>query len=157
MLPELQNYYFKRDLLKNFLSQLSDEETKIVVKNLNYCVYWIIGHLASSRKSMLNLLNIDYDLNISLECFKKGSSGIYQPEWPKFSEFLNHFNKMGDVIFNWLEKDNVEIINKKMKYVLSEEIVTVGDNLRFLLFHEDYHFGQIGLILRLLGKRGIGV
>ena len=157
MLPELQNYYFKRDLLKNLLSQLSEEEIKTNIKILNKCVYWIIGHIAGARFSILKLLNINYDLNISFERFRKGSSGNYKTEWPEFLEILNHFNTMGELIFNYLDKNDSKLINEKMKYVINDETVTVGDNIKFLLFHEDYHIGQLGLILKLLDKNGIGV
>ena len=144
-------------ILKDFISQLSEDEIRIIIKNLNNCVYWIIGHLTGARLSMLKLLDIHYEMPISIESFKKGSPGTYNPEWPAFSELFNHFNKMGDMIFNWLEKNNSELLNKKMKYVLNDDIVTTGDNLKFLIFHEDYHIGQIGLILKYLGKKGIGV
>ena len=55
MLPEIRYYYFKRDLITNLLSQFSEEEMKVQIKGLNNCVYWLIGHLTSSRLSMLNL------------------------------------------------------------------------------------------------------
>lgn len=157
MLPEIRNYYFKRDLITNLLSQFSEEEMKVQIKGLNNCVYWLIGHLTSSRLSMLKILELPYDLDIPLDYFKKGSPGKYNTDWPALTDILDNFHMMGNNIFKLFNKNVDGIMKKEMKYLLSDEKATVGDNIEFLIFHEDYHFGQIGLILKLLNKKGIGV
>jgi hypothetical protein len=157
MLPELQNYYFKQELLKNFISQMSKDELSLSGNGDYNSIYWIMGHLTGARFSMLKLSGIAYDLPLAMDFFKKGSSNVHHSEWPDFSLLCDHFEKMGILFYTWLAKNDQKVLQKQMKYVINDEIVTLAENLRFLIFHEDYHVGQIGIILKLLNKKGIGV
>ena len=157
MLAQLQVYQTKQYILKGLLEQLSGEEIYQVVENVNNSIYWLVGHMTGARLSMLKLLDIEYKLDLDLQPFRKSASSSNISDGPEFSVMLKHFDKMGDMLYENLQNLDTNVLGRPMKYIISDKMVTVGDNLRFLIFHEDYHIGQIALIIRMKGKKGIGV
>ena len=155
MLAEILIFNTKKETIKGLISQLSEEEVHKVIDKVNNSVYWIIGHLTGARLSMLKLLGIKYDPGIDLHYFKKGS--LHTTKGPEFTILMDQFEKAGDLLYNALTKADPEWLKKPMKYIVNENMATVADNIQFLIFHEDYHIGQIALIIRMMGKKGIGV
>ncbi|MBN2423687.1 MAG: DinB family protein [Calditrichaceae bacterium] len=154
MLNEMQIFNTKKEIVKDLISQLSKEEVYEVIGKANNSIYWIIGHLTGARLSMLKLLGIKYDPGIDLHYFKKGSP--HTTKGPEFTLLMSQFEKAGEQLYSALEKADPEWLKKPMKYIVNENMVTVADNIQFLIFHEDYHIGQIALIIRMMGKKGIG-
>lgn len=144
------NLKFGNDLLLRLLNRFDKEQLRKPVYPNGSCVQWIVGHIASGRKSMIKMLDIQNGEEDWPEGFKRGSCGQYKNSWPEISLMKEYLKKSIDMICSKLEREG-EILKEEAKHFLSEKKLTKSHNFQFLMFHEAYHIGQIGMAGNLFG------
>lgn len=144
------NMKLGNDILIKLLNQFNPEQLRKPIYSNGCCVHWIAGHIAKGRKIMLEILEIQNRNEVWLDIFKRGSSGQYSQSWPEISKLKDYLEKSVTKIYSKLENQK-NILQKEATSLFSEEKQTVGYNLQFLMFHEAYHIGQIGMTANLFG------
>jgi uncharacterized damage-inducible protein DinB len=111
------------------------------------CINWVIGHIITSRDTMLKLLGRKSVLDEGQSAvYARGSSGQVFTE---FKQLVAHLRDTHKSLISALKTIGPKELDNK-----SRPGKTVADDLAFLYFHEAYHTGQLGLLRRMVGKTG---
>ncbi|HEU4365843.1 MAG TPA: DinB family protein [Candidatus Krumholzibacteria bacterium] len=134
------------------LEGISDEEGRRRPPQGGNSINWVVGHIVSYRRVVLELLG-------------------EQPTWPKERTEAYGRGSSGDArgdqilplaqLMEDLQATTAAIV-KRLEALPDGALETPGPNpkqtlgqhLAFLSFHESYHAGQVGLLRRLAGKPG---
>ena len=138
-----------KGVLERQFNGLTHEDSLLQVPFRGNCLNWVIGHIVNSRDSMLRVLDQETFLN-------EEQKTMYEPG----SEPLTHGSKACD--FNWLwdtyqkQYDILKVAIESKSVDELEQIVedsdrSVGERLRFLMWHETYHVGQTEYLRQLAG------
>lgn len=147
----LQLDYAARALSIN-LEGISEEASCVRPAGGGNSINWVLGHIASYRQLMLEKLGTTSVWPAQrTECYARGTSGEV-PDALRISTAasLDAIRAAGEILKPLLQALSPEA----MAGPSSNPRQTFGEQLSFLLFHESYHVGQIGLLRRLTGKPG---
>jgi len=133
------------------IDDISDEESLIVPQPAGNCMNWILGHIILSRNSMLKSLGQEeLRIQTKFEHYERGAASETDSQnLTSFEQLKNDFRSINERFLSVLNDIPLEKFNQ-----VSHTNKTLADDLAFLYFHEAYHAGQIGLIRRLLGRKG---
>jgi uncharacterized damage-inducible protein DinB len=141
--------------IDKLLDGITEQESLFQPQEAGNCVNWVLGHIIASRHGALKLL---------------GNGGIWGKE--ELSKYDRGGSPVTDVAtalsLESLRADEAatrELIAEALGAVseadLSQEVSdktlgeTVGAQLVGFQWHEGYHVGQLGLLRRVLGKKGV--
>ncbi|MDX1429486.1 MAG: DinB family protein [Rhodothermales bacterium] len=139
-------------LFNNVLDGISESEANTVLHPGTNNIKWLAGHLTSSRFGLKNLAGLDLK-DPHAELFGHGHGFRPDREYPTIDEIRSLWESISDPISAGLSRLPEETLNGP-----APTRVPIGDDtfegmLAFLLHHEAYHIGQIGLLRRQLGKK----
>ena len=119
--------------------------------------YWLLGHLTYCRMVMLVLAGeMDQaDLEAWRPIFGKGSKPTGTAPI-RMAELMEAFEDLGGQLVEVFKRLESDRLDEEAFREFPGGSKTNGQALAFLAFHDGYHVGQIGLIARLLGRRGLG-
>jgi uncharacterized damage-inducible protein DinB len=115
-------------------------------------INWVVGHIISSRQGVLTLLGAEPTWpRETTDAYARGTSGDIPAaaELP-LSRLLEDLSATTPIIVERLEA----LSGEELAAPSSNPEQTLGQRLAFLVFHESYHVGQLGLLRRLIGKPG---
>jgi hypothetical protein len=123
------------------------------------CLNWIAGHILASRASILEMLGEKPFLSEQEEKPYRRGSGPLKPgdECVEFDKLRAGLMQAGGIIVSKLKSlddDFVEAEIDPKEVPIPTEEPTRNGLLTFLLYHEAYHVGQLGIGRRLLAKEG---
>ena len=122
---------------------------------------WLVGHLANTINVLVILFILEGDSVLSKELghtfapdFAGGKTPTENPdEYPAWDEILALYNKVFDTAIEGLSKlDDSALPNplsSKMPDRLRDYFSSVEVTLGFMVSHDAYHRGQIGLLAKL--------
>ena len=144
---------FKRNLwvANRQIEDLSNEDCLLQPPFRGNCINWILGHLLSSRQTVLDMLAqdavIDHKELISYEYDSEPitaeSKGILSLE-----RLLELLEKAQTLISEGLSKVSEEDWNNKE---IDEKGTKLWERVEFLSWHETYHVGQLEYLRQLAG------
>ncbi len=145
-------------ILGNVLG-IDHEESLKQPQSEGNCLNWIAGHILSSRTSILETLGEKPFLSEEEEkAYRRGSEPLkLGDEGVDFDKLRAGLMQSGGIIvskLNSLEDDYMEAEIDPKEVPIPTEEPTRNGLLTFLLYHEAYHVGQLGMGRRLLGKEG---
>ncbi len=123
------------------------------------CLNWIAGHILAARRTILARLGEPAAGDgEELAAYRRGSQGLSagDPCLP-LDKLLAELKASGERIAALLEALDPAALEEPLEVAGvpgAPQKPTVGSFLTFLLFHESYHVGQLGLGRRLLGQPG---
>jgi len=113
------------------------------------CINWVLGHIVSYRNDILELLGAEPAIDKEKsEPYLRGTGPLEGAAAVDSDELLS------------LLKKSQEVLDGRLKEMKGDDLdkpagdKTVGARLAFLQFHETYHAGQLGVLRRILGKKG---
>lgn len=115
---------------------------------------WLVGHLATTRRWALRLLEISSDEEPWEKHFGQNCPATPQSDDIAPEMLLEAFVKNGELLREHISAMSVEGTEADFRD-FPDGSKTVSGGLHFLHFHESYHLGQIGLIRRAVGKPGL--
>jgi len=116
--------------------------------------YWVLGHLAISRRSLLRGLGKDLPQEPWEASFAKGSKpGQELTVAP--SVLTEDFNSSGRLLQEWLGSLDEKDASSPYVRKLPDGAQTKEEAARFYLWHESYHLGQLGILRKVCGKPGL--
>ncbi len=149
-------------LLAN-LEGISDEESVVQPKEAGNCVNWVAGHILMARGGLLKLLGEQPILSEEeAKPYQQGSPPLKPGDTRLPLDKLRvDLQKTGETISAKLRELPPEKLREELDdsafppIPVENKTKTLGTLITSLLFHEGYHAGQLGLLRRVLGKKGV--
>ncbi|MCB1055828.1 MAG: DinB family protein [Acidobacteria bacterium] len=119
------------------------------------CINWVLGHVVASRNGLLGLVERAPVWDDALaERYLRGSEAIggEGDGVLGFDRIVADFRSSQQPLLEGLGALSVEQLAEPAE--LFGRPMDRMSKLSFLVFHEGYHLGQLGLLRRLLGKPG---
>ena len=145
---------FKTGMLRGLVDGLDDADLRFRPAGGGNCAWWIVGHIATCRLPLGRMVGAELAPAGWEETFDMGSDGDPAAGWPDLAALLAVADERGEAIAAALPGAG-ELLAATAEHIITKAPTTGAVNVAFLLFHEDYHFGQLGFLRRLRGKPGI--
>lgn len=139
------------------LEGVTHEDSLIGGNPAGNCINWVLGHVVSTRSSIMKFVGVDQPHNDELDRYRRGTEPIGSGETLIDFSILR---RMLDDSQAQLLPALGEIPQARLDSPIPEEWGfpsgqgNIGNALARLAAHESYHNGQIGLLRRILGKEG---
>jgi len=117
--------------------------------------YWILGHLAHSRRGILRGLGRSVPTAPWEEHFKRGSKPGEGMDGPAPAELKGDFHSSGETLANRIEEITPEEAAAPYVRKVPDGSQDVAGAMHFMLWHEAGHLGQLTLLRRAVGKPGL--
>ena len=135
--------------IRTNVSGIGHEESLITPQPAGNSLNWVVGHVVASRNGLLRLSGLD--LHWSKEQARpyiRGSALLAIESARPFDDILNAYEQTQQKLLERLQNMSDAELDA------ASDKGTLGEQLGFLLFHEAYHAGQVGILRRVLGKAG---
>lgn len=142
------------------LDGISQEESLRLPAGGGNCINWIAGHILVSRESILKPLGGQPWLGAEeAQPYRRGTEGRALGEGAlpidRLREGLLATGREIVERLKGIDPQHLEQPIDPKLLPMPAERPTIGGLLSFLLLHESYHNGQLGLGRRMLGKTGV--
>lgn len=141
-------------LFNNVLADLDDAETNTRARETVNHIKWLAGHLTSTRHSMGKLAGMDEEDPYG-ELFSHGHGIRDNVDYPGIDAIRARWNRLSEVIAPALSALPAEALSGPAPARVPVADDTLGGFLAFLMHHEAYHIGQMGILRRYLGKEAM--
>ena len=140
-------------LFNNVIEGISDDlANKRAGDSVNHII-WIAGHLTNARNGMHAIGG--YEANpFYPEFFDRGSTLDPKAEYPPISEIRDKWNTVSPKISDGFQNLSEEMLvsDAPIKTPIYGIDSSLHGFLDFLMHHEAYHIGQIGILRKYVGK-----
>jgi uncharacterized damage-inducible protein DinB len=113
--------------------------------------HWILGHIAATRRYLLRRLGEKVDEEAWEKEFAQGTKPGEKPE-PAPAALIKDVQLLGAQLEMRIKSLTLEEMEAPIEKPMPDGSKTRAGMARFLLFHEAYHLGQLGLLRRIRGK-----
>jgi hypothetical protein len=117
-------------------------------ENTNH-IAWLTGHIVSTRFMLAGALGLKENEPFP-ELFQNGKGIDRAAKYPPMVELTKSWNSLSEKITAALKSLNEETLNTKMPRPVPTGD-TMGDFISFLMHHEAYTLGQLGIYRRFYG------
>jgi uncharacterized damage-inducible protein DinB len=117
-------------------------------------IKWLAGHLLSTRYSFKELAGLDVE-DPYADLFAHGKSIDDQATYPPLSDIRERWNAISGKVSEAFVNLPSEIADGPSPVNVPVGDMTLGGFLSFLMHHEAYHLGQMGILRKYLGKEGM--
>jgi uncharacterized protein YndB with AHSA1/START domain/uncharacterized damage-inducible protein DinB len=136
-----------RRLFNNVLKDVSEDHLKTRVATEANHINWIAGHIAHTRVMIANLLGSEF--KIPLENYNNAI--LDDAKYVSLDEIIDVFNKATHAVHTSISTATKELLNGPAHFELPITDQTIGGMVSFLVQHEAYHIGQLGILRKALG------
>jgi hypothetical protein len=133
---------------------LTHEQSLIQLPFRANCLNWVIGHVLTNRRNIIQLLGEENPLpSVKLDHYERESDPILGEDEGVISleELLNYLEVTQDILARLLESETLETLQRMVPYRTNPER-PLSYWLLFLYFHDSYHVGQTELLRQAAGK-----
>ena len=116
--------------------------------------YWVLGHLAVSRRSLLRGLGKDIPQEAWEASFARGSKPVQEITVAP-SVLAEDFLSSGRLLQELLASLDADEASSPYSRKLPDGSQTKEEVIRFYYWHESYHLGQLGILRKICGKPGL--
>lgn len=138
-------------LFNNVLEGITDTDTNQRASETVNHIKWLAGHLASTRFSMKKIGQLEGE-DPYADLFSHGHSIRDDVTYPSIETIKTQWNAISDKISAGLPHVPEDVLKGPAPANFPIDDDTFGGMLAFLMHHEAYHIGQIGLLRKHLGK-----
>ena len=125
-----------------------DDAQKQLNSNTNH-IAWLTGHIVSTRFGLAKGLGLPVQEPFP-ELFENQKGLDKQAKYPSMQELTKDWNSLAEKIGNVLNSLTEEALQSKMPRTVPTGD-TLGDLICFLMHHEAYTIGQLGISRRFFG------
>lgn len=136
-------------LFNNVLDGIEDSDSNSRANDQVNHVKWLAGHLTSTRFGFKDMAGLDADPYA--EHFSHGNSIDPDADYPSIESIKANWNDISGKISAAMENLPAEAMAAPGPQVPISG-GTMGDFLDFIMHHEAYHLGQMGLLRKFMGK-----
>ncbi len=149
-------YRMHSQSLKNALEGITEEAALKRIDNNTNHVVWMTGNLVNCRYWIGNLLGIE-DKDPHEDLFKEGRALDESLDYPTLEDLKKSFAIISPKVYQKLLSATDEQLDKAFSFGMNIPFVpeNVLNMIGMCVGREDYLFGQIGLMRKLLGLKGM--
>jgi uncharacterized damage-inducible protein DinB len=116
---------------------------------------WVVGHIVAARNSLLkNLGGKTIMPDASAAVYRRGSDGAAR-DGMQLEDLISTLDESQPLLIESLRQvPEQQLIAKSTFSSPAGPEATLGEAISAMVFHEAYHVGQLGILRRLLGKKG---
>ncbi len=138
-------------LYNNVLEGINDVESNERASQTVNHIKWLAGHLLTTRQGLSQFGGLPEDTSLD-EFFGHGNGIDESKNYPPLELIRKRWNEISDKISQGLGRLTPAALSGQ-----SPAKTPIGDDtlegfLGFLMHHEAYHIGQIGILRKYLGK-----
>lgn len=141
-------------LFNNVLEGIEDTESNDRPNEQVNHMKWIAGHLVSSRQGMCEIGGFEPLKKIE-DQFGHGKSIDPNANYMSIKELKEQWNEIAEPIKRGIENMPETAWEEKSQFGLPISDQTMRGMLGFLMHHEAYHIGQMGILRKYLGKEAM--
>jgi len=138
-------------LYNNVLEGIDDTAASNRLRDSVNHVTWVAGHILAARWSLNTLAGVD-DPNPYEDLFGHGKSIDDAADYPSLDALREKFNSISPRILNALENAPDEVLDSPKPVDVPIADDTMAGMLAFLMHHEAYHIGQLGILRKYITK-----
>jgi uncharacterized damage-inducible protein DinB len=142
-------------LFNNVMECISDAESNNRNSDHVNHMKWIAGHLLNTRVNALSQLTGGTADNSYVAQFGRGNSLDPNATYPPISEITTRWKDTSDTISQGLGHLPEEVLESKAPFPSPVADESFRGLLAFLVSHEAYHIGQLGLLRKMSGKEAM--
>lgn len=149
-------YRMHSQSFKNVLDGITEEAALKRIDNKTNHVVWMTGNLVNCRYWIGNLLGIE-DKDPSEELFKEGRALDENLDYPTLEELRKNFAAISPKVYQKLLTATDEQLEEAISFGMNASFLSenVLNMIGMCIGREDYLFGQIGLMRKLLDLKGM--
>lgn len=155
----INQYQLLTDWYLSALDGIADTDGNKSIKNLTNSLEWIAGHLLVARYNNIKQLGGEIEPYAHIEKFinpkiappRNNVAFNVDTKYPTLSECCNKWIEYSDIFIETLKKTDETILNKELPFNVLTGGKKLKDALKFLVLHETYHIGQMGIFRKALG------
>ena len=144
-------YGVSTSLFEMALDGLSEKELLQSVGDDSNPMIWIVGHLTSSRSSLLNLLGHEHKVPWG-GLFARGATVDDPGQYPPMAEMLAIWKETTAALTARFEALTDEELSAESPRNFPVPDKTIRGAISFMAYHEAYHVGQMAYLRKWLGK-----
>lgn len=145
----IRQFDLQTRLFKNVTVGISDADSvRQMNANTNHAA-WLTGHTVSTRFMLAKALGLNVQEPFPA-LYENGKGMEKGAKYPSMKELIREWDSISEKIVNAMNAlTEAALENKMPKPVPTGD--TMGDFISFLMHHEAYTIGQIGIVRRFLG------
>lgn len=140
-------------LFNNVTVGVTDSDAQTQMNGNTNHAAWLTGHIVSTRFMLANVLGLN--VKEPFPAFFENGKGLDKTaKYPSMSALTKDWNALSEKMVAALSSLNEEALNNKMPRPVPTGD-TLGDFIAFLIHHEAYTIGQLGISRRFFGLEGM--
>ncbi len=149
-------YRMHSQSFKNALDGITEEAGLKRIDNKTNHVVWMVGNLVNCRYWIGNLLGVE-DKDPNEDLFKEGRALDESLNYPTLEALKKNFKDISPTVYQKLLSATDEDLDKAFSFGMNIPFVpeNVLNMVGMCIGREDYLLGQIGLMRKLLGLKGM--
>ena len=149
-------YRMHSQSFKNALDGISEVDALKRIDNHTDHVIWMAGNIVNCRYWMAGLLGIE-DRDPHEDLFKEGKALDENLNYPSLGNLKNIFAGISPKVYQKLLEANDEQLEKPVSFGMNIPFVkeNILNMIGMCIGREDYLLGQIGLMRKILGLKGM--
>ena len=144
-----------RNAIRRNLDGVSHEESTQPHDCGGNSANWVVGHIVAARNSVLkNLGGKTVMPDATAAVYRRGSDGAVSGGM-KLEDLISALDESQPLLIESLRKvPEQQLLAKSPFSSPAGPEATLGEAISAMVFHEAYHVGQLGILRRLLGRKG---
>ena len=138
-------------LFNNVLDGIDDSQANHRASETVNHIKWLAGHLTATRYGMKDFGNVQGEDPYG-EMFGHGKAIENRDDYPSLESIKSNWNAISGPIAEGLKNLPQEVLDGASPAQVPVNDETLGGFLTFLMHHEAYHIGQIGILRKYAGK-----
>ena len=149
-------YRMHSQSFRNVLDGITEEGGLKRIENKTNHVVWMVGNLVNCRYWIGNLLGIE-DKDSNEDLFKEGRALDESLDYPTLEALKKNFATISPKVYQKLLTATDEQLDEAFSFGMNVPFIkeNVLNMIGMCIGREDYLFGQIGLMRKLLGLKGM--
>jgi uncharacterized damage-inducible protein DinB len=145
----INQFNLQSRLFNNVTAEISDEDSGKPMNRNTVHIAWLAGHTVSTRYSLANALGCQVQEPFP-NLFKNEKAMDKAVEYPSMKELTKDWDSISETLKTALTAVSDEALDKKIPRPVPTGD-TLGDLVSFLIHHEAYTLGQLGIFRRFHG------
>ncbi len=141
-------------LFNNIISDITDTQANTRANDKINHLKWLAGHVTASRMGLSKFGGLAEDNSLD-EYFGHGKSLDETKNYPSLKEIQAKWNAISENISRGLGNLPKEVLDSKAPIDVPVSDPSMRGMLGFLMHHEAYHIGQMGILRKYMGKEAM--
>lgn len=148
-------FQFDTMMFNSALKEVKPEDLHKKSNDKSASLLWLAGHLVNSRYYLANLIGASEEHEYSDMFNGDGSPMKEVSAYPSIEEIQKAFDSISEKLMSGLSNLKDEDLDKKLKDKWPHGDDTHFGAISFMCWHEGWHIGQMSVLRKHLGYKGL--